>query len=60
MIPWLHSASGMLQSTAYLLLYNMAPNQGILDFNEKRKLNYGLLDNSEKEEVSGQIEWIRG
>jgi len=25
-IPWLHSASGMLQTTAYLLLGHMAPN----------------------------------
>jgi hypothetical protein len=25
-IPWLHSASGMLQTTAYLLLDHMAPN----------------------------------
>jgi len=26
LIPWLHSALGMLQSTAYLLLVHMAPN----------------------------------
>jgi len=34
LIPWLHSASGMLQTTAYLLLGHMAPNQGILDISE--------------------------
>jgi len=26
LIPWLHSASGMLQTTAYVLLDHMAPN----------------------------------
>jgi len=37
MIPRLHYASGMLQTTAYLLLGHMAPNLGILDFNEEIK-----------------------
>jgi len=37
-IPWLHSASGMLQTTAYLLSGHMAPNYGILDFTEKWKV----------------------
>ena len=35
LIPWLHSATGTLQTTAYLLLDHMAPNFGILNFNEK-------------------------
>jgi hypothetical protein len=34
-IPRLHSASGMPQTTAYLHLGHMAPNKGILEFNEK-------------------------
>ena len=38
MIPWLHSASGMLQTAAYLLLGQMGLNLGILYFNEKLKV----------------------
>jgi len=34
LIPWLHSTSGMLQTTAYLLLGHMAQNKGILDCSE--------------------------
>ena len=33
-IPRLHPTSGTLQTTAYLLFDHMAPNLGILDFNE--------------------------
>ena len=38
MIPWLHSAKGMLQTTSYLLLDHIPFNFGILDFNEKWKV----------------------
>ena len=36
--PWLHSASGMLHTTIYLLLGPMRPNLGILYFNENWKV----------------------
>jgi hypothetical protein len=38
LIPWLHSTSGMPQTTAYQLVHHMAPNKGIIDFNEKWKV----------------------
>jgi len=34
LIPWLHSTSEMLQTTAYLLLGYMAPKKGFLDISE--------------------------
>ena len=38
LIPWLHSTSGMLQNTAYLLLGHMAANQGIHDISDEYKV----------------------
>jgi len=38
LIPWLHSTSGTLQTTAYLLLDHMAPNYGFLDVSDSQKV----------------------
>jgi len=59
-IPRLHSALGMLQTTAYLHLDHMAPNKGILDCNGKWKVISDWFDSSEKGDVSVNFERLQG
>jgi hypothetical protein len=60
-IQWLHFASGMQHTTAYLILCHMAPNMGILVFQRKMKRDFSdRFVNSKEGDLSGHFERMLG